>query len=570
LFNIFGDGVFGGAGTPSSKIRPSPIQAYLSELVGSLKSKINASSNESIAELPEPKIKIVINPPSTGVGLGDISVNTIYSITHPTLFNTEIELESPVIKGLRLVNPEVIGGVSSFNSPILNFNVKPNIVDATGRFLEPTVRDGQYTIQWEQGGPGFLPGDLIYTMMQDYDKDGNLVEMYKVKAEVLDNEVEGFTSIRLLEGFDRVKDLESNKDGIEFVRIGNKTNTDRQGVILITSDGIEPDASDKPPYIDVKDGIDSFEAFYEDLPKVRLGRLDGITDPWLGSLSGYGLYSSNVFLRGKFVIASGSSIDNSIFNDSLLNNPTFSSYASAVAGVEDNLGEVQTFIGNYPAGTTLNTVIQQNSEEILLQAAAMIDDEVTSELIVSKINIAPGTIKISADKINFSGLSSFSLAEDDPNRVVISGTNITLLRSGSVLTGELSRDGLFLRDVQDFPLGGSAQYGLSQILIANLTGTISISNGGGVFSNTVTAGAFNSTSFGSGGNYAMNFSAQKTGFHFDNRINVPEIQLNGINVEDSLNSKAPKMPAGNLFTFLDDNNQPHVFRVNADGTFTII
>lgn len=39
--------------------------------------------------------------------------------------------------------------------------------------------------------------------------------------------------------------------------------------------------------------------------KVRLGKLSGIFDPYMGTLNGYGLYSDNVFLKGKIIAQSG-------------------------------------------------------------------------------------------------------------------------------------------------------------------------------------------------------------------------------------------------------------------------
>lgn len=90
--------------------------------------------------------------------------------------------------------------------------------------------------------------------------------------------------------------------GDVVVRVGN-TNpaSNRQGAVYIT-------ASDSgAPYIDVLDGVSSMS--FEGKTKVRLGKLSGITDSDFGSnpLEGYGLYSSNVYLKGKLVIASGSS-----------------------------------------------------------------------------------------------------------------------------------------------------------------------------------------------------------------------------------------------------------------------
>lgn len=80
--------------------------------------------------------------------------------------------------------------------------------------------------------------------------------------------------------------------GMEFVRLGNTSDTDRQGSIYLTADDTYA------PYIDILDGVSAFAewgAFTK--IKVRLGRLAGITDVTLNP-TGYGLYSQNAYLKG--------------------------------------------------------------------------------------------------------------------------------------------------------------------------------------------------------------------------------------------------------------------------------
>lgn len=81
--------------------------------------------------------------------------------------------------------------------------------------------------------------------------------------------------------------------GDVVARFGNTTDTDRQGLMYLT-------ASDtNAPYLDVLDGVTSDNLAGK--TKVRLGRLDGITDADFGDLEGYGLYGENVYLKnGKF------------------------------------------------------------------------------------------------------------------------------------------------------------------------------------------------------------------------------------------------------------------------------
>jgi len=90
--------------------------------------------------------------------------------------------------------------------------------------------------------------------------------------------------------------------GQEYVRVGNTTETNRQGIVVLSSDGIDGSASDtaEVPFIDVYDGLTSWADFKNALAgstsflKVRVGRLDKIT----GNLDEYGIWTSNIYLAG--------------------------------------------------------------------------------------------------------------------------------------------------------------------------------------------------------------------------------------------------------------------------------
>lgn len=88
--------------------------------------------------------------------------------------------------------------------------------------------------------------------------------------------------------------------GMDFVRLGNPSDADRQGSIYLSSDDNEA------PFIDIVDGVSSFAAWAgTSKVKVRLGKLNGITDADMGVLTGYGLYTQNAFLRGTFAAGGG-------------------------------------------------------------------------------------------------------------------------------------------------------------------------------------------------------------------------------------------------------------------------
>lgn len=84
--------------------------------------------------------------------------------------------------------------------------------------------------------------------------------------------------------------------GLEFVRIGNTTDTSRQGCIVLSSDGIDSGDNSTVPFIDVYDGIDARSKFLnKDYVKVRLGRLDELT----GNINEFGLWTNNLYLQAS-------------------------------------------------------------------------------------------------------------------------------------------------------------------------------------------------------------------------------------------------------------------------------
>lgn len=88
--------------------------------------------------------------------------------------------------------------------------------------------------------------------------------------------------------------------GDSVIRQGSASNTNRQGAIYLTA------SDNNAPYIDVLDTVTG--ASLANKTKVRLGKLTGITDSDLGgALSGYGLYSNNVYLKGVIKLAASSS-----------------------------------------------------------------------------------------------------------------------------------------------------------------------------------------------------------------------------------------------------------------------
>lgn len=86
--------------------------------------------------------------------------------------------------------------------------------------------------------------------------------------------------------------------------LGNRTNTARQKAQIDCAVG------DSAPYRDDYDGINSYSLVNRLI--TRTGNLNGITDAVFGVLTGSGLYGTNVYLKGTFVLHSGKEIEEAI------------------------------------------------------------------------------------------------------------------------------------------------------------------------------------------------------------------------------------------------------------------
>ena len=98
---------------------------------------------------------------------------------------------------------------------------------------------------------------------------------------------------------DAPADLGSFAKGDTLVRIGNTSNSARQGSVYLTSD------DSNAPYIDVANDVNNWTAWSgSNKLKLRLGKLTGITDALLGPLFGYGLYAKGgIYLSSNSTVA---------------------------------------------------------------------------------------------------------------------------------------------------------------------------------------------------------------------------------------------------------------------------
>lgn len=155
------------------------------------------------------------------------------------------------------------------------------------------------------------------------------------------------------DGEDRVdyiiwEKFDGNLDDIDqgdvLVRLDNKWNVDRKGIITTTSIG------NGAPYIDVLYGLITNP---EESLKVRLGKLDGIVNSLFGELSGYGLYSNNAFLTGEFYLSTGEAVETKI---RMLENLFSSSMSKTTYDIkeDDNIVQNCAFVEDMRGWTTVD------------------------------------------------------------------------------------------------------------------------------------------------------------------------------------------------------------------------
>ena len=119
--------------------------------------------------------------------------------------------------------------------------------------------------------------------------NGEVIDVENGEADVNDNSTARYFDMTITANSD------IPQGGMDFVRIGNTNDINRQGALYLTSDDVGA------PFMDVLDDIDSHSAFNDaDKNKLRLGKLEGITVDGI-QLDGYGLFSRNVYLTGSIL-----------------------------------------------------------------------------------------------------------------------------------------------------------------------------------------------------------------------------------------------------------------------------
>lgn len=222
---------------------------------------------------------------------------------------THLELDDITVRGTMRVYELIINQIRATNGSLF-VSSSAKVLSSSLQGIEPEI----YTLIFEDpeghGVCPFLENDIILVQRVRLDSATMVKQIICQITSVTGTTVTANVIYR--NGTIDKNDL--------CVRIGNTTNTARQGSVYLTSD------DSNAPYIDVSDEVNSWSAWSSfNKLKVRLGKLSGITDSYFGALSGYGLYAkSNAYLRGKIYAEQGGWIAGWTINSDDLSSPLIS------------------------------------------------------------------------------------------------------------------------------------------------------------------------------------------------------------------------------------------------------
>jgi hypothetical protein len=180
---------------------------------------------------------------------------------------------------------------------------------------------------------GFLTGDLIRAQQTEWDGSA-FAGVYQSDLEVTSvASLYAFTGARVSSG------TSAAAVGYDYARLGSATDTTRQGTIYLTSD------DSNAPFIDILDGVQAHSGWNASgNVKVRLGKLSGITDAYFGTLSGYGLYSDNVYLRGSIYATSGVFSGTVYATDGIFSGTVYASAGTFTGAITAASGSITGFL----------------------------------------------------------------------------------------------------------------------------------------------------------------------------------------------------------------------------------
>jgi hypothetical protein len=267
---------------------------------------------------------------------------------------------------------------------------------------------------------GFLYGDIIRSQRVEW--DGSTYDIVSQS----NMEVTGVTDL-----FNYQATLVSGSQpaaGDDYVRLGNSSDTARQGAVYLTAD------DSAAPFIDIIDGVRTHADWNSAAVKrTRVGKLTGISDvDFGGPLDGYGLYATRAFIKGKIVVTGGS--------------------LGGLAAADVNQNTTTIDGGKITANSVTANQIAANT----ITTTQINFSPVLTGNVVASINATTEGLKISAGLIQIDGTTTFTAGYDPTSKITAGNAaadvnnNVTTISGGKITTGTITADKITVTDLSAF------------------------------------------------------------------------------------------------------------------------
>ena len=187
---------------------------------------------------------------------------------------TTLEVDNVIVRGLMRVYELAINKIRVSRGSL--------IVSPGGGKVASVSGSGPYTLTFDDDH-GVLTNDLLRA--QKFTGSGTYQSLLTVTAVPTSKTL----TVTLASG-------SAPAAGYEYAVVGNTSDGTRQGGLFLTAD------DSGAPFLDIYDGVAAHSDFNTNSKtKARLGKLTGITDPFFGTLAGYGLWSGSAYLSGAYI-----------------------------------------------------------------------------------------------------------------------------------------------------------------------------------------------------------------------------------------------------------------------------
>lgn len=230
--------------------------------------------------------------------------------------------------------------------------------------------------KWSNGGgydvyikdfednPQFVAGDLV--RCAKWDSEANSYVGYWAKVVAVPTDADGYKCLNLMAS--QFPEGIEPQVGDNLVQFGNTDDTTRQGLILISVENGQPNVT-------AYDGINAIDVNLLDKMCARLGDLNGIVIDE-EELSGYGLWTNNLYLSSKKVSETFDEIADSLTQTQEGLNSLQIEVSSQFEVIDGNFSSIQTAITNITDNQSgmatqiseAETAIAQNANQINLRA----------------------------------------------------------------------------------------------------------------------------------------------------------------------------------------------------------